>query len=175
MFPWSRSDFCHRVLRLVREHVPAIMEDLHTIADLSDPDQIRRDSDVGATRWPRDTPWITRTMHRTVRVWRQAQTMRASRLGAPVFPENGWGHRRSWRRRTVPQYRGCTPTPTSTIQEAELLHWWERYHMRHEGYGTLAGDPSRQAAIRVAVRRLAHALERPLRKDCPGRPRTRPL
>ena len=32
---------------------PAIIEDLHTIADLRDPDQIRRDSDAGATRWPR--------------------------------------------------------------------------------------------------------------------------
>ena len=31
---------------------PAIIEDLHTIADLRDPDQIRRDSDAGATRWP---------------------------------------------------------------------------------------------------------------------------
>ena len=31
----------------------AIIEDLHTIADLRDPDQIRRDSDAGATRWPR--------------------------------------------------------------------------------------------------------------------------
>ena len=175
MFPWSRSDFRHHVLRLVREHVPAIMEDLHTIADLSDPDQIRRDIDACATRWQLDKLWITRTMHRTVRVWRQAPTMRASRQWAPVLPENGWGHRRSWRRRTVPQYRGFTPTPTSKIQEAELFHWWVRYHMRHEGYGTLAGDPSRQAAVRVAVRRLAHALERPLRKGCPGRPRTRPL
>ena len=43
-------------------YVPAIMEELHTIADLRDPDQIRRDSDAGATRWPRDQPWITRTM-----------------------------------------------------------------------------------------------------------------
>ena len=28
-------------------------EELHTIVDLSDPDEIRRDSDAGATRWPR--------------------------------------------------------------------------------------------------------------------------
>ena len=55
------------------------MEELHTIVDLSDPDQIRRDSDAGATRWPRDQPWITRTMHRTVRVWPRAPAMRASR------------------------------------------------------------------------------------------------
>ena len=52
MFPWSRADFRHHVLRLVREYVPAIMEELHTIVDLRDPDQIRRDSDAGATRWP---------------------------------------------------------------------------------------------------------------------------
>ena len=102
MFPWSRSDFRHHVLRLVREHVPAIMEDLHMIADLSEPDQIRRDIDACATRWQLDKLWITRTMHRTVRVWRQAPTMRASRQWAPVLPENGWGHRRSWRRRKSP-------------------------------------------------------------------------
>ena len=137
--------------------------------------EIRRDIDAGATRWQLEKLWITRTMHRTVRVWRQAPTMRASRQWAPVLPENGWGHRRSWRRRTVPQYRGFKPTPTSKIQEAELFHWRVRYHMRHEGYGTLAGDPSRQAAVRVAVRRLAHALKLPLRKGCPGRPRTRQL
>ena len=53
VFPWSRANFRHHVLRLVRKNVPEIMEDLHTIADRSDPDQIRRDSDAGATRWPR--------------------------------------------------------------------------------------------------------------------------
>ena len=63
----------------MRTNVPEIMEDLHTIADLSDPDQIRRDIDAGATRWQLDTPWITRTMHRTVRFWRQAPAMRVSR------------------------------------------------------------------------------------------------
>ena len=63
----------------------AIMEELHTIVDLSDPDQIRRDSDAGATRWPRDQPWITRTMHRTVRVWPRAPAMRASRQWGPCF------------------------------------------------------------------------------------------
>ena len=79
VFPWSRADFRNHVLRLVRKNVPEIMEDLHTIADLSDPDQIRRDIDAGATRWQLDKPWITRTMHRTVRVWPRAPTMRASR------------------------------------------------------------------------------------------------
>ena len=64
---------------------PAIIEDLHTIADLRDPDQIRRDSDAGATRWPRDQPWITRTMHLTVRVWPRAPAMRASRQWGPCF------------------------------------------------------------------------------------------
>ena len=67
VFPWSRSDFRHHVLRLVRTNVPEIMGDLHTITDLSDPDQIRRDIDACATRWQLDKPWITRTMHRTVR------------------------------------------------------------------------------------------------------------
>ena len=38
VFPWSRADFRHHVLRLVREYVPTIMEELHTIVDLSDPD-----------------------------------------------------------------------------------------------------------------------------------------
>ena len=79
MFPWSRSDFRHHALRLVRKHVPTIMEDLHTIADLSDPDEIRRDIDACATRWQLDTPWNTRAMHRTVRFWRLAPIMRASR------------------------------------------------------------------------------------------------
>ena len=95
VFPWDRADFRHHVLRLVREYVPAIMEELHTIADLRDPDQIRRDSDAGATRWPRDQPWITRTMHRTVRVWPRAPAMRASRQWGPVLPEDGWRHRRA--------------------------------------------------------------------------------
>ena len=67
------------VLRLVRTNVPEIMGDLHTITDLSDPDQIRRDIDACATRWQLDKPWITRTMHRTVRFWHLAPTMRASR------------------------------------------------------------------------------------------------
>ena len=86
VFPWSRSDFRNHVLRLVRENVPEIMADLHTIADLNDPDQIRRDIDACATRWQLDKPWITRTMHRTVRVLHLAPTMRASRQWAPVLP-----------------------------------------------------------------------------------------
>ena len=97
-----------------------------------------------------------------------------SAVGARV-PENSWGHRRSWRRRTVPQYRGCTPTPTSQITEAEVFHGRVRHDMLHEGYGTIAGDPTRQAAVRIAVSRLAHALDRPLRKGRPGRPRTRQI
>ena len=44
---------------------PAIIEDLHTIADLRDPDQIRRDSDAGATRWPRDVVTSRTTCGRT--------------------------------------------------------------------------------------------------------------
>ena len=70
---------------------PAIMEELHTIVDLSDPDEIRRDIDACATRWPLEKPWITRTMHRTVRVWRQAPAMRASRQWAPVFLSTAGG------------------------------------------------------------------------------------
>ena len=111
VFPWSCADFRNHVLRLVRTNVPEIMADLHTIADLSDPDQIRRDIDACATRWQLDKPWITRTMHRTVRFWRQAPTMRASRQWPPVLPENGWGRRSSWRRRKVPQYRGFNRSP----------------------------------------------------------------
>ena len=118
---------------------PAIIEDLHTIADLRDPDQIRRDSAAGATRWPRDQPWITRTMHRTVRVWPRAPAMRGQTAVGPVLPEDGWRHRRAWRRRNVPQYRGCMPTPTIQIQEAELFHGRVRHDMLHEGYGTIAG------------------------------------
>ena len=175
VFPWSRADFRHHVLRLVREYVPAIMEELHTIADLRDPDQIRPDIDACATRWQLEKPWITRTMHRTVRFWPRAPIMRDSRQWAPVLPENGWGSRRSWRRRKAIQYRGFKPTPTSKIQEAELFHWWARYHLRHERYGTIAGDPTRQATVRMAVGRLVRELDLPLRKGRPGRPRTRQI
>ena len=56
-----------------------------------------------------------------------------------------------------------------------MFDWWERYHLRHEGNETIAGDPTRKAAVRIAVSRLAHALDRPLRKGRPGRPRTRQI
>ncbi len=139
----------------MREYVPAIMEELHTIADLRDPDQIRRDIEACATRWQLDKLWITRTMHRTVRFWHYSPIMRASRQWAPVLPENGWESRRSWRRRKAIQYRGFKPTPTSKIQEAELFHGLVRHDMLHEGYGTIAGNPTRQAA---AVSRLCCVL-----------------
>ena len=125
---------------------PAIMEDLHTIADLRDPDQIRRDSDAGATWWPRDQPWITCTMHRTRACLAPGPGHAGQSAVGPVLPEDGWRHRRAWRRRNVPQYRGCTPTPTIKIQEAELFHGRVRHDMLHEGYGTIAGNPTRQAA-----------------------------
>ena len=64
MFPWSRADFRHHVLRLVREYVPRSWRSCTTIVDLSDPDEIRRDIDACATRWQLKKPWITRTMHR---------------------------------------------------------------------------------------------------------------
>ena len=60
VFPWSRADFRNHVLRLVREYVPAIIEELHTIADRSDlvlspralfEYQIWPDIDACATRW----------------------------------------------------------------------------------------------------------------------------
>ena len=38
------------------------------------------------------------------------------------------------------------PTPTIQIQEAELFHGRVRHDMLHEGYGTIAGNPTRQAA-----------------------------
>ena len=56
--------------------------------------------------------------------------------GARV-PEDGWRHRRAWRRRNVPQYRGFKPTPTSQITEAEVFHGRGRHDMLHEGYGTV--------------------------------------
>ena len=184
VFPWSRADCRHHVLRLVREYVPAIIEELHTIADRSDlvlspralfEYQIWPDIDACATRWQREKPWITRTLHRTVRWWHLSPAMRDHRLWAPVLPENGWGSRRSWRRRKAIQYRGFRPTPTSKIQEAELFHWWARFHLRHERYETIAGDPTRQATVRMAVGRLVRDLDLPLRKGRPGRPRTRQI
>ena len=114
-------------------------------------------------------------MHRTVRWWHLSPAMRAHGQWAPVLPENGWGSRRSWRRRKAIQYRGFKPTPTSKIQEAELFHWWVRYHLLHESYETIGGNPSRKAAVRAAVRRLAQELDLPRRKGRPGRPRTRQI
>ena len=76
----------------MREYVPAIMEELHTIADRSDlvlspralfEYQIRPDIDACATRWQLEKPWITRTMHRTVRWWHLFPAMRAQRLWHP--------------------------------------------------------------------------------------------
>ena len=81
------------------------MEELHTIVDLSDPDEIRRDIDACATRWQREKPWITRTMHLTVRVWRQAPAMRASRQWAPVFLRTAGG---TGDRGDAEQWRCCT-------------------------------------------------------------------
>ena len=85
-------------------------------------------------------------MHRTVRVWPRPPGYAGQSAVGPVLPEDGWRHRRAWRRRNVPQYRGCTPTPTIQIQEAELFHGRVRHDMLHEGYGTIAGNPTRQAA-----------------------------
>ena len=96
VFPWSRADFRNHVLRLVREYVPAIIEELHTIADRSDlvlspralfEYQIWPDIDACATRWQLEKPWITRTLHRTVRWWHLSPAMRAHRQWAPVLPE----------------------------------------------------------------------------------------
>ena len=65
VFPWSHADFRHHVLRLVREYVPAIIEELHTIADRSDlvlsprgllESQIWPDIDACATRWQLEKP-----------------------------------------------------------------------------------------------------------------------
>ena len=115
VFPWSHADFRNHVLRLVREYVPAIIEELHTIADRSDlvlsprgllESQIWPDIDACATRWQLEKPWITRTLHRTVRWWHLSPAMRDHRQWAPVLPEYGWGSRRSWRRRKAIQYRG---------------------------------------------------------------------
>ena len=95
VFPWDRADFRDHVLRHVRQYVPAIMEDLHTIADRSDlvlssravfEYQIRPDIDACATRWQLEKPWITRTMHRTVRLVAPVPGhARPSAVGARAF------------------------------------------------------------------------------------------
>ena len=133
MFPWSRADFRHHVLRLVREYVPAIMEELHTIVDLSDPDEIRRDIDACATRWQREKPWITRTMHRTVRVWRQAPAMRASRQWGPCFLRmaGGTGVRGDAERTPVPRIQADAHEPD------------------HRGRGVPRAGAARHAARRI--------------------------
>ena len=41
------------------------------------------------------------------------------------------------------------PTPTIQIKEAELFHGRVRHDMLHEGYETIAGNPTRQAAALV--------------------------
>ena len=154
---------------------PAIIEDLHTIADLRDPDQIRRDSDAGATRWPRDQPWITRTMHLTVRVWPWAPAMRASRQWGPCFLKDGWRHRRAWRRRNVPPVPRMhadahDPDPRGrAVPRAGAARHAARRIRDH------CGQPNPSGRRRVAVRRLTRAFDLPFRKGCPGRPRTRQI
>ena len=114
-------------------------------------------------------------MHLTVRVWRQAPAMRASRQWAPVFLRTAGGTGVRGDAEQSPSIEDSSRRPRARFTEAEVFDWWERYHLRHEGYETIAGDPTRQAAVRIAVSRLAHALDRPLRKGRPGRPRTRQI
>ena len=175
MFPWSRADFRYHVLRLVREYVPAIMEELHTIVDLSDPDEIRRDIDACATRWQREKPWITRTMHRTVRVWRQVAAIRASRpwappcsreqLGAPAFvadaDQSPSIEDSSRRPRARSQRLRCSTGESGTSCGTK--------DTRSSQATQLVRPPSVSPSIGLRLR------SRPLRKGRPGRPRTRQI
>ena len=71
---------------------------------------------------------------------------------------------------TGPHGRGQVPDTHGAVhgsRDPRLL----KLPRLHEGYETIAGDPHRKAA----VRRLAHALDLPLRKGRPGRPRTRQI
>ena len=153
---------------------PAIIEDLHTIADLRDPDQIRRDSAAGATRWPRDQPWITRTMHRTVRVWRQAPAMRASRQWGPCFLRMAGGTGVRGDAATYPSTEDACRRPRSRSK---------RPSCSTGGCGTTCGTkdtgplraPNPSGRRRVAVRRLTREFDLPFRKGCPGRPRARQI
>ena len=175
--PWGPSDYRNEILRRVNSLAPRVIDELVALADIGDIDTVRHGVEGCARRWHLDKPWIVKTMRRTLRFWQKAPAMRAARQWAPVLPENGWGHRRSWRRRKVPQYRGFRPRPTSNIQDAEVFGWWVQYHVLHESYATIADDVRevKVTAVRMAVSRLARELELPLRKGRRGRPRTRQI
>ena len=146
---------------------PAIIEDLHTIADLRDPNQIRRDSDAGATRWPRDQPWITRTMHRTVRVWPRAPAMRASRL-AGRRPRRSSNSTRSPPRAIRPTWQwnsGPTSSPRSCSACTTLPHsQWARGHRPsiRPPPASASSATSRQTSLSVPMQNSPDLLTRAL-------------
>ena len=91
---------------LVRKYVPAIIEEL---AHNRRPAAIQTRFGVTATPAPRGGRVISRGSRAPCTApcvsGPRAPAMRASRQWAPVLPEDGWRHRRAWRR------RNSTPVP----------------------------------------------------------------
>ena len=105
---------------------PAIIEDLHTIADLRDPDQIRRDSDAGATRWPTGGAAVTTSSASCAstcpRSWRSCTRSSTSaiqtRFGVTSTPAPRGSRVRSRGSRapcTVPCVSGARPRPCGPV------------------------------------------------------------
>ena len=123
VFPWSRADFRHHVLRLVREYVPRSWMS----CTRSSTSAVQTRFGVTSTPAPRGGSVRSRGSREPC----TAPCVSGARSrpygpvgrGRPRVPENSWGHRRSWRRRSVSQYRGFKPTPTSQITEAEVFDW----------------------------------------------------
>ena len=114
-------------------------------------------------------------MHRTVRVWRQAPAMRASRQWAPVFLRTAGGTGVRGDAEQSPSIEDARRRPRARSQRPRCSTGGCGTTCCTKDTGPSRADPTRQAAVRIAVSRLAHALDRPLRKGRPGRPRTRQI
>lgn len=152
--PWSRADYRNRVLRIVREYVPQLLQELDGLCVVESDRDRERAVTVMARKWDLATPWISRTMHRTVRYWLRAPQMRARLQWAPVLPHNGWGHRLLLRRR-VEQRRGMNSRPHGKVQTPSVFTWWVRYHLLGDSYCAIAVEEQVElSAVRMAVARL---------------------
>ena len=172
--PWSTADYRNRVLRLIREAKPELLQELQTRSEgVTEAGLHAVVADV-ACAWRLDVPWIVAALHRTARFWRRSPAMRKARQWAPALPENGWGPRLDPLRRGV-QHRGMKPACADKIQDVFQFGWWVRYHLLDEGFGAIAAaDRVEVAAVRMAITRTAKELQLPLRAGRRGRPRKLP-
>jgi len=169
--PWSTADYRNRVMRLIRQAKPELLQELQTRSEGVAEAGLHTVAADLARAWRLDMPWIVALMRRTVRVWRRSPAMRKARQWAPVLPENGFGSRLRPSRRGV-QHRGMKPLPGHKVQDVSHFGWWVRYHLLEEGFGAIAAaDRVETAAVRMAATRIAKELQLPLRTGRRGRPR----